>query len=140
MPLRRQAVLFRNGHHSDGLEIELTRHKIPFVKYGGLKFVEAAHIKDALALLRWAFNPRDQLAAFRALQLVSGMGPVLARACLERLQKVGAGEAAAAQGAPQASTQAPTQAAPRQIFATLAATVPRCSIYSPTTPSVSKPG
>ncbi len=125
VPLRRQAVLFRNGHHSDGLEIELTRHKIPFVKYGGLKFVEAAHIKDALALLRWAFNPRDQLAAFRALQLVSGMGPVLARACLERLQKVGAGEAAAAQGAPQASTQAPTQAAPRQIFATLAATVPR---------------
>lgn len=83
--LREQAVLFRNGHHSDGLEIELNRHNIPFVKYGGLKFVEAAHIKDALALLRWAFNPRDGLAGFRCLQLVRGMGPTLARASVDRL-------------------------------------------------------
>ncbi len=81
--LKQQAVLFRNSHHSDGLEIELARRNIPFVKYGGLKFVESAHIRDALALLRWAINPRDGLAGFRVLQLLAGVGPVLARSCLD---------------------------------------------------------
>ena len=57
--LKRQAVLFRAAHHSDLLEIELGRRNIPFVKYGGLKFLEAAHVKDVLAILRWAENPRD---------------------------------------------------------------------------------
>jgi DNA helicase-2/ATP-dependent DNA helicase PcrA len=57
--LKRQAVLFRAVHHSDLLEIELGRRNIPFVKYGGLKFLEAAHVKDVLAILRWAENPRD---------------------------------------------------------------------------------
>jgi len=57
--LRHQAVLFRAAHHSARLEIELARRNIPFVKYGGLKFVEAAHVKDLLAILRWAENPRD---------------------------------------------------------------------------------
>ena len=86
VPLKRQAVLFRSASHSDVLEVELARRKIPFVKYGGLKFLEAAHIKDLLALLRWADNPRNTLAAFRALQLLPGMGPVNARAAIEHLE------------------------------------------------------
>ncbi len=80
--LRRQAVLFRNSDHSDVLELELMRRNIPFVKYGGLKFLEAAHVKDLLAVLRWADNPRNRIAAFRVLQLLPGMGPAnSARAC-----------------------------------------------------------
>jgi DNA helicase-2/ATP-dependent DNA helicase PcrA len=89
VPLKRQAVLFRNSSHSDLLEIELTKRKVPFVKYGGLKFLEAAHIKDLLGVLRWADNPRNTLAAFRTLQLLPGMGPVNARAALEHLQAHG---------------------------------------------------
>jgi DNA helicase-2/ATP-dependent DNA helicase PcrA len=73
--LRRQAVLFRNADHSDMLELELMRRGIPYVKYGGLKFLEAAHVKDLLAMLRWADNPRNRIAAFRVLQLLPGMGP-----------------------------------------------------------------
>jgi DNA helicase-2/ATP-dependent DNA helicase PcrA len=80
--LRRQAVLFRNADHSDVLELELMRRNIPYVKYGGLKFLEAAHVKDLLALLRWADNPRNRIAAFRVLQLMPGMGPAYSeRAC-----------------------------------------------------------
>jgi len=80
--LRRQAVLFRNADHSDVLELELMRHNIPYVKYGGLKFLEAAHVKDLLSVLRWADNPRNRIAAFRVLQLLPGMGPANAqRAC-----------------------------------------------------------
>jgi DNA helicase II / ATP-dependent DNA helicase PcrA len=75
LPLKRQAVLFRAAHHSDALEVELARRNIPFVKYGGLRFLEAAHIKDLLGILRWAENPRDPIAAFRSLQLMTGMGP-----------------------------------------------------------------
>ena len=63
--LRRQAVLFRAAHHSDALEVELGRRNIPFVKYGGLKFLEAAHVKDVLAILRLAENPRDSTSASR---------------------------------------------------------------------------
>ena len=85
VPLRRQAVLFRSGHHSDFLEVELTRRNIPYVKYGGLKFLEAAHVKDLLAVLRWADNPRHRLAAFRVLQLLPGMGPAHGARCLELL-------------------------------------------------------
>jgi len=73
--LRRQAVLFRNADHSDVLELELMRRGIPFVKYGGLKFLEAGHVKDLLAMLRWADNPRNRIAGFRVLQLLPGMGP-----------------------------------------------------------------
>ncbi|HUG99415.1 MAG TPA: ATP-dependent helicase [Gammaproteobacteria bacterium] len=76
--LRRQAVLFRASHHSDRLELELVRRDIPFVKYGGLKFLEAAHVKDLLAVLRWADNPRNRIAAFRCLQLLPGVGPASA--------------------------------------------------------------
>ena len=75
VPLRRQAVLFRNSDHSDVLELELMRRNVPFVKYGGLKFLEASHVKDLLAVLRWADNPRNRIAAFRVLQLLPGMGP-----------------------------------------------------------------
>ena len=80
VPLRQQAVLFRAAHHSDALEVELGRRNIPFVKFGGLRFLEAAHVKDALSCLRWAENPRDTLAAFRLAQLLPGMGPRLAAA------------------------------------------------------------
>lgn len=89
VPLRRQAVLFRTSSHSDLLEVELTKRKIPFMKFGGLKFLEAGHIKDLFSLLRWADNPRNTLAAFRALQLLPGMGPVNARKAIEHLEAQG---------------------------------------------------
>jgi len=80
--LQRQAVLFRTSHHSAPLELELTRRNIPFVKFGGLKFLDAAHIKDVLAVLRFAQNPRDRVAGFRVLQLLPGIGPATAEAIL----------------------------------------------------------
>lgn len=81
--LRRQAVLMRSSHHSDVLELELIRRNIPYVKYGGLKFLEAAHVKDVLAMLRWVDNPRNHLAGFRVLQLLPGFGPANADRCLK---------------------------------------------------------
>jgi DNA helicase-2/ATP-dependent DNA helicase PcrA len=87
--LRRQAVLFRTGTHSDLLEVELTRRRIPFVKYGGLQFLEGSHVKDLIAVLRWADNPRNTLAAFRVLQLLPAMGPVNARWTLDALAEAG---------------------------------------------------
>jgi DNA helicase-2/ATP-dependent DNA helicase PcrA len=84
--LRRQAVLFRTGHHSDLLELELARRNIPFVKYGGLKFLEAAHVKDALALLRILENPLDEVSWFRVLHLLDGVGPAGARRIMAQLQ------------------------------------------------------
>jgi DNA helicase-2/ATP-dependent DNA helicase PcrA len=89
VPLKRQAVLFRSSHHSDTLELELTRRNIPFVKYGGLKFLEAAHVKDLLAVLRWADNPKNRIAAFRALQLLPGMGPATAEQFVTRFERSG---------------------------------------------------
>jgi DNA helicase-2/ATP-dependent DNA helicase PcrA len=89
VPLKRQAVLFRSASHSDVLEVELAKHKIPYVKYGGLKFLEAAHVKDLLSVLRWADNPRNSLAAFRVLQLLPGMGPVNAAAAIEHMEAGG---------------------------------------------------
>jgi DNA helicase-2/ATP-dependent DNA helicase PcrA len=85
LPLKSQAVLFRTSHHSDTLEFELTRRNIPFVKFGGLKFLEAAHVKDMLAALRFAENPRDRVAGFRVTQLVPGIGPASAARILDRL-------------------------------------------------------
>src|SRR5579863_1930209 len=76
--LKSQAVLFRASHHSAALELELTRRNVPFVKYGGLKFLDAAHVKDAVALLRFAENPRDRIAGFRVAQLLPGVGPRIA--------------------------------------------------------------
>ncbi|HZO23428.1 MAG TPA: ATP-dependent helicase [Steroidobacteraceae bacterium] len=86
VPLKRQAVLFRSSSHSDILEVELSKRKIPFTKYGGLKFLEAGHIKDVLGVLRWADNPRNTLAAFRIIQILPGMGPANARKAVEHLQ------------------------------------------------------
>ncbi len=85
--LKRQAVLFRSSHHSAGLEVELVRRNIPFVKHGGLKFLEASHVKDLLSVLRWAANPRNSIAAFRALQLMTGVGPAIAQRCLDHLRQ-----------------------------------------------------
>ena len=73
--LKAQAVLFRAASHSAALELELMRRNIPFVKFGGLKFLEAAHIKDVLAVLRFAQNPSGRLAGFRVVQLIPGIGP-----------------------------------------------------------------
>jgi DNA helicase II / ATP-dependent DNA helicase PcrA len=86
LELREQAVLFRTGHHSGRLELELARRNIPFVKFGGLKFVETAHVKDLLAFLRLAENPRDRMAGFRVLQLLPGIGPGTARRALALLE------------------------------------------------------
>jgi len=84
--LRDQAVLFRTSSHSGPLEIELTRRNIPFVKFGGLKFMESAHVKDLLSILRWAENTRDRIAGFRVLQLLPGVGPGTAGRVLDQLQ------------------------------------------------------
>jgi DNA helicase-2/ATP-dependent DNA helicase PcrA len=87
--LRRQAVLFRSSHHSDGLELELVRRNIPYVKYGGLKFLEAAHVKDLLAVLRWADNPKNRVAAWRTLQLLPGVGPATAASSFAKFEVQG---------------------------------------------------
>ena len=87
--LRRHAVLFRSSHHSDVLEVELTKRNIPFVKYGGLKFLEAAHVKDMLSILRWADNPQNSVAAFRVLKLVPGIGPAHAKQAFEHFEGKG---------------------------------------------------
>lgn len=89
MQLKEQAVLFRGAHHSDRLELELVRRNIPYVKYGGLKFLEAAHVKDLLAILKWAENPKNQIAAFRILKLLPGMGPSHASRCFEHMALAG---------------------------------------------------
>jgi DNA helicase-2/ATP-dependent DNA helicase PcrA len=83
--LKHQAVLFRASHHSGPLEVELAQRNIPFVKFGGLKFLDAAHVKDLLALLRFAENPRDRVAGFRLLQLMPGVGPTTAQRVLDRM-------------------------------------------------------
>lgn len=85
LKLKQQAVLFRTGHHSAALELELTRRSIPFVKFGGLKFLEATHVKDLLAVLRWAQNPRSALAGYRVAMLVPGIGPRAARRLIDGL-------------------------------------------------------
>ena len=84
--LQKQAVLFRAAHHSADLEIELARRRIPFVKYGGLRYLEAAHVKDLLAAFRLADNPRDEMAWFRLLQLMPGVGPAKARRAINALR------------------------------------------------------
>lgn len=81
--LKEQAVLFRTSSHSGPLEVELTRRNIPFVKFGGLKFLDAAHVKDVLALLKFVENPRDRVAGFRVLHLLPGIGPASAQRLLD---------------------------------------------------------
>jgi DNA helicase II / ATP-dependent DNA helicase PcrA len=83
--LKQQAVLFRTSHHSGPLEVELTRRNIPFVKFGGLKFLDSAHVKDMLALLRFVQNPRDRVAGFRLMLLLPGVGPTSAQRVLDAM-------------------------------------------------------
>jgi DNA helicase-2/ATP-dependent DNA helicase PcrA len=84
-PLKTQAVLMRAAHHSDLLEVELTARRVPFVKYGGLKFLEAAHVKDFIAGVRLLDNHLDEIAWFRLLRLHDGVGPARARSLLDAL-------------------------------------------------------
>ena len=125
-PLRRQAVLFRTGHHSDLLELELAARNIPFVKYGGLKFMEAAHVKDAVALLRILENPHDEVSWFRVLQLVDGIGPAGAR---RLMREMGVGADGSPIGRlPSVTTDGPTAAAAE--LAELAAVLSDCAARS----------
>ncbi|MGE0623181.1 MAG: ATP-dependent helicase [Pseudomonadales bacterium] len=87
--LQQQAVLMRNSHDSAILEAELTTHSIPYVKYGGVKYLEAAHIKDVLALLRFAANPHHRLAGLRVLKLLPGIGSGHASRALDLLESRG---------------------------------------------------
>jgi DNA helicase II / ATP-dependent DNA helicase PcrA len=116
--LKSQAVLFRAAHHSAALEIELTRRNIPFVKFGGLKFLDSVHVKDVLAVLRWAENPRDRVAGFRVVQLLPGVGPATAARVLEAAAGVPAAAAPVrgtpAMDIPAAGTADSTGAAARE--------------------------
>ncbi len=120
--LKSQAVLFRASHHSAALELELTRRNIPFVKFGGLKFLDAAHVKDTLALLRFAANPRDRIAGFRVAQLLPGIGPASA-------EKIVAAAAVDESFATLAAWQAPSRA--RAAFDDFAALMQRLAAASP---------
>jgi DNA helicase-2/ATP-dependent DNA helicase PcrA len=83
--LKEQAVLFRDARHSAQLELELTRRMVPFRKFGGFQFLEAAHLKDTISVLRWCENPRDHLAGSRVLQLLPGIGSSRATKMLDQL-------------------------------------------------------
>jgi DNA helicase-2/ATP-dependent DNA helicase PcrA len=106
LALKAQAVLFRASHHSGPLEIELTRRNIPFVKFGGLKFLEAAHVKDVLACLRFIENPRDRIAGFRVLLLMPGIGPTTAARALDLAGGADAAAAIAAFAPPPRAAEA----------------------------------
>jgi DNA helicase-2/ATP-dependent DNA helicase PcrA len=113
--LRDQAVLVRAAHHSDILEIELSARKIPYVKFGGLRFTDTAHVKDFLAAARILANPADDLAWFRLLRLHEGIGPVHARRVL----------AALTQDGPADGWQQVVEAAPARSRSALAVTLGR---------------
>lgn len=80
------AVLFRSGYHSFDLEVELNKTNIPFIKYGGFKFIETAHIKDIIAYLRIITNPKDIVSWNRALLLIGGVGPRTAQKIISALE------------------------------------------------------
>lgn len=102
MKLKEQAVLFRTSSHSVQIEAELTRRNVPYVKFGGLKFLDSAHVKDLLSFLRLARNPRDRVAGFRVLQLMPGIGPKAAGRILDALDLAPDPRAALADVAPPA--------------------------------------
>jgi DNA helicase-2/ATP-dependent DNA helicase PcrA len=104
--LRDQAVLVRTGHHSDILEIELSARKIPYVKFGGLRFTDTAHVRDFLAAARVLANPADDLAWFRLLRLHDGIGPSHAHRVLAI---VASGQDVSPQDWPQAAEAAPAR-------------------------------
>jgi DNA helicase-2/ATP-dependent DNA helicase PcrA len=107
--LQDQAVLVRAGHHSDILEIELSARKIPYVKFGGLRFTDTAHVRDFLAAARILANPADDLAWFRLLRLHDGIGPGHARRVLAI---VASGQELPPQDWPQAAEAAPARSRP----------------------------
>src|SRR5262249_5612826 len=106
MALKAQAVLFRASHHSGPLEVELTRRNIPFVKFGGLRFVGAARLKAIVALLRFRESPRDRVAGSRVLQLMPGIGAVTAAHVLDAVEETGRPADAVARFAPPAKAAA----------------------------------
>jgi DNA helicase-2/ATP-dependent DNA helicase PcrA len=87
VPLGEMAVLFRSSFHSFDLEIELSRHGLPFIKRGGVKFIETAHVKDLLAHLRVVANPLDAVSWHRVLMLIEGVGPKKAQDVMAALVK-----------------------------------------------------
>jgi DNA helicase-2/ATP-dependent DNA helicase PcrA len=87
VPLSEMAVLFRSSFHSFDLEIELSRHGLPFVKRGGVKFIETAHVKDLLAHMRVVANPLDAVSWHRVLMLIEGVGPKKAKDVMAALVK-----------------------------------------------------
>ncbi|RZL64116.1 MAG: ATP-dependent helicase [Variovorax sp.] len=109
LALKSQAVLFRTSTHSAALELELARRNIPFVKYGGLKFLEAAHVKDLLAVLRFAENPRGRMAGFRVTQLIPGIGPVTSSRLLDAMDVAADPAAVVRDFVPPAAAQAEWQ-------------------------------
>jgi DNA helicase-2/ATP-dependent DNA helicase PcrA len=109
MELRQQAVLTRTSHDTALLELELARRQVPFVKYGGLRYLEAAHVKDLIALFRLADNSADEVSWFRVLQLLEGVGPATARRTLDVLM-TGDGDRLARW--PQARERLPADARP----------------------------
>jgi DNA helicase-2/ATP-dependent DNA helicase PcrA len=109
-PLHEMAVLFRAGFMSADLEIELTNRQVPFEKWGGIKFLEAAHVKDILAFLRILENPRDEVSWFRVLTLLPGIGDISARAALALMAERAWDPAAFSQWAPPARARAAHEA------------------------------
>lgn len=103
IPLKQQAVLFRASHHSMALEAELGRRNVPFHKYGGLRFLETAHIRDLMSFLRLAENPLDSVAGFRVLLLMPGIGQVKAASLLETVRDTGGHFEAWAEWSPPAT-------------------------------------
>jgi DNA helicase-2/ATP-dependent DNA helicase PcrA len=89
IPLNDIAIIFRAGYMSAELEVELANRKIPFEKWGGLKFLEAAHVKDVLAFLRIIDNPRDEVSWYRVLMLIPGIGDATARAIMDAMAERG---------------------------------------------------
>ncbi len=108
--LTAQAVLFRAASHSAALELELMRRNVPFVKFGGLKFLEASHIKDVLAVLRFAQNPSGRLAGFRVAQLIPGIGAATATRLLDEVGQAAEPTAAVQAFSAPAKSQADWQA------------------------------
>ncbi|MEM9702531.1 MAG: ATP-dependent helicase, partial [Planctomycetota bacterium] len=120
LELDKHAALFRASHHSLALELELQKRDVPFKKYGGLRFLETAHVKDLLAFLRLAENPRDEISALRCLLLLPGIGRSKAGKAVADLRDAG-GEFSAWSGSPSPLGGAPEVRAFVSLMTVLAA-------------------